>query len=167
VENEEIINSKGKLPQELVQLLENLLAGARMGAVFELEKLLKGSNSELAGIAYQWLIKLADDDSKQVSKVASGVLATINIPPHIDDIKESINDELSLKVMLGNKSVALKDIPAGTYSIREIVNGQPRKGQYLKKFDWIPGEMAPMTVGSIIGYSRRPNVCWTPDEFAR
>ncbi|MFQ5613748.1 MAG: caspase family protein [Anaerolineae bacterium] len=63
------------LPPELQQAIDSPFAGVRAGAVHELERLLHGSHAGLAMAAHETLKQLAEDDSRQVSMVATKSLA--------------------------------------------------------------------------------------------
>ncbi|MGB7624651.1 MAG: caspase family protein [Terriglobia bacterium] len=77
----------GNLPLELREAIENPLVGVRVGAVQELERLLRGKNKALAVAAKEALLSLKQDDSRQVSTAAEKVLAasaTQEMPLPID-----------------------------------------------------------------------------------
>ena len=59
-----------ELPVELHQVIESPFAGAREGAVIELDRLLRGSDKSIALAAQQALERLVDDDSRKVSEKA-------------------------------------------------------------------------------------------------
>ncbi len=65
-----------ELPPKLQQAVESPFAGVRTGAVSELERLLCGSDQGLALAAHEALVRLAEDDSRQVSAAATSVLDT-------------------------------------------------------------------------------------------
>ncbi len=72
------------LPVEIVQAMENPLAGVRTGVISELETLLTGSDKGLAASAHTALTRLADDDSKKVSNAAATCLSAagqLKTPP--------------------------------------------------------------------------------------
>jgi len=60
-----------ELPMELRQAIESPLANVREGAVRELDRLLRGSNTGLSLAAHDALKHLGDDDSRRVSNAAS------------------------------------------------------------------------------------------------
>jgi len=64
-----------ELPAELRQAIENPLAYVRVGAVRELERLLRGSDAGLALAARQALEGMTEDDSRTVSATAARSLA--------------------------------------------------------------------------------------------
>lgn len=67
--------SPAELPHDLRSALESPLAGVRIGAVTELERVLLGTNARLASAARLALAALIDDDSRSVSDAAGAVLA--------------------------------------------------------------------------------------------
>jgi hypothetical protein len=64
------------LPPELQQALEHPVAGVRLGAVGELERMLRGHHPGFALAARQALERLRGDDSQRVSSAATSGLAT-------------------------------------------------------------------------------------------
>jgi serine/threonine protein kinase len=62
-----IASETAELPRELKQAMESTFTGVRAGVVLELDRLLHGSNPALAQKAYEALLRLTRDDSKQVS----------------------------------------------------------------------------------------------------
>ena len=65
----------GNLPPELREAIESPLVGVRVGAVQELERLLRGKNKALVMAAKEALVSLKEDDSRQVSTAAEKCLA--------------------------------------------------------------------------------------------
>jgi Caspase domain len=70
-----------KLAPELQQAIEHSLAGVRLGAVAELEGLLRGSHAGLVLAAKAALERLGNDDSQRVSAAASAALAAVTTAP--------------------------------------------------------------------------------------
>lgn len=62
------------LPQELIDAINNLNTVARVGAVHELNGLLRGENKGLSLSAYEALEKMRHDDSRRVSEAAGKIL---------------------------------------------------------------------------------------------
>lgn len=69
------------LPQGLQQALDQPLGGIRLGAVQELERLLRARHAGLALAARQTLERLRDDDSRAVAAAAAAALAPQPTPP--------------------------------------------------------------------------------------
>ncbi len=64
-----------ELPAKLLEVIENPLVAVRLGAVQELDRLLRGRNKGLALAAQAALMSLREDDSRQVSNAAEKCLA--------------------------------------------------------------------------------------------
>ncbi len=75
-----------ELPADLRAAIESPYAGIRHGAVVELERLLKGSNPDLARRAREALTRLADDDSRMVSEAARRALGEAPQPPPVVEV---------------------------------------------------------------------------------
>jgi formylglycine-generating enzyme required for sulfatase activity len=65
-----------ELPEDLKRLIESPLAGARLGAVHELERLLNSSDDLMVQTAREGIEGLAEDDSRSVSRAAREILAS-------------------------------------------------------------------------------------------
>ncbi|HSS48427.1 MAG TPA: caspase family protein [Thermoanaerobaculia bacterium] len=65
------------LPAELVQALDHPLATVREGAVRELERFLRGSDTGMAKAARKAVEQACDDDSRRVAKAAAEILASV------------------------------------------------------------------------------------------
>ena len=72
--NPNLPEEKVELPGDLLRLIESPLAGARLGAVHELERLLNSSDILMARAAREGLEVLLEDDSRSVSRSAKEVL---------------------------------------------------------------------------------------------
>ena len=66
-----------QLDEELLELVEHRMAGARLGAVEELSALLGSSNRDIALAARLTLERMLDDDSRQVAAHATAALAGV------------------------------------------------------------------------------------------
>ena len=81
------VTTPSPLPDDIHKAVENRLASVRLGAVQELEPLLRGRHQGLALAARLTLEQLTDDDSRAVSAAATAVLGTEeppSVPPRLD-----------------------------------------------------------------------------------
>jgi hypothetical protein len=69
------------LPAELREALDNPLVGIRLGAIQELQRVLRGRHAGLSLAARQALERLAEDDSRSVATAAAEALDTAAVPP--------------------------------------------------------------------------------------
>jgi uncharacterized membrane protein len=71
------VTAPSPLPPELAQAVESSLAGIRVGAVQELERVLRGGHAGRALAARRALEDLTHDDSRSVSAAAAAALASV------------------------------------------------------------------------------------------
>ncbi|MFC6016604.1 caspase family protein [Plantactinospora solaniradicis] len=76
------VTTPARLPSELQEAIEHPLSGVRLGAVTELERLVRGRHAGMALAARLALERLTDDDSRSVSAAAATILgdASPSIP---------------------------------------------------------------------------------------
>ncbi|GIE37036.1 hypothetical protein Ait01nite_100810 [Actinoplanes italicus] len=78
------VTTPARLQPELQEAIEHPLTGVRLGAVTELERLLRGRHAGTALAARLALDRLAEDDSRKVSAAATAALGSVALSEPVD-----------------------------------------------------------------------------------
>jgi PAS domain S-box-containing protein len=101
--------SKGELPPELQQAIDNPLPDVRLGAISVLFKLSHGVHTDLARNALKALKRLADDDSQRVSETAKEFLLKYGKDPESKDIaKAKVKAKIEGVILANEKGIIEK-----------------------------------------------------------
>jgi Bacterial lectin/Caspase domain len=153
------VTKPAPLPPELQQAIEQPLAGIRLGAVHELERLLRARHAGLALAARLGLEGLREDDSRAVAEAATAALDAHSQMPARQGDTPAARVAISASEIDFGRLLVHSQPPSRTIQVRNTAEGS-LDARVARTPEWVRAELAgdeltlsvdPAVVGSLTG----------------